>query len=212
LIKIENVEVFNIKGALRGMRNPMSSWSKSDSEFDNSCEIIKMGDNDKKLAMNLVLAGRDHGKFMRQIFVSMDIIAPDYWWKEMDTYKVGTVANSTSTMHKLTSRLLTVEDFSWDETTSFRNTIIEHLNSMILQYKIYLNENEKLKAKQIWREIIQDLPMSYNYRRTWTGNYENLRNMYHSRKDHKLVEWQDFCEHIKFMPLSELITTSSEAK
>ncbi len=207
MLYTEHVEVFNFKGALRGMRNPKASWHLSDTVFDDSSgALIALGENDRKLAINLVTSGSDHRKFIRQILVCLDIIAPDYWWKEMDTYKVGTVANSTSTMHKLTSRPLTVSDFSWDEITPFREKILEHLNQLINNYKELLANEQQNQAKSIWRQLIQDLPMSFNYTRTWTGSYENLRNIYHARKNHKLSEWHDFCEAIESLPFSELIT------
>ena len=213
MLKTEHVEVFNLRGALRGMRNPMASWHLSDSIYnEQSGALLTLGENDRKLALRLVTAGSDHGKFIRQIFVSMDITAPDYWWKEMDTYKVGTVANSTSTMHKLTSRSLTADDFSWDEVTSFKKGLLEHLNELISVYKEAVQKERPEEANRLWRQLIQDLPMSFNYTRTWTGNYANLRNMYHARKAHKLIEWHAFCRTIEELPFSELITTINEPK
>ncbi len=209
MLKTQNIEVFNFRGALRGMRNPMYSWHLSDSVFDEtSGTLINFGPNDKQLALKLVAAGSDHAKFLRQIFICMDIIAPDYWWKEMDTYKVSTVSNSTSTMHKLTARPLTSEDFSWDNTTEFRTKLLEYLNELISQYRDLLRQNQSEQAKLVWRQLIQDLPMSYNYTRTWTGNYANLRNIYHARKNHKLSEWHSFCGVIESLPCSELITVT----
>jgi len=214
LIKVENIEVFNFEGALRGMRNPLESWEKSDSYYDKNNTYI-IGEKDMALALKLVKAGNEHAKFMRQIFVSMDITAPDYWWKEYATYKIGTVENSTSTMHKLTSRLLTENDFSWDrfeiETNgrkelyyslvikNHKKTTLESLNELISRY-------QETKDKRIWRAIIQQLPMSFNYRRTCSMNYQVLRNMYFQRRYHKLEEWRDFCEVIEELPYSELIT------
>ncbi|HBE78158.1 MAG TPA: hypothetical protein DDW65_10315 [Firmicutes bacterium] len=207
MLTTEQVEVFNFKGALRGMRNPKASWHLSDTIFDDAGgAILTIGENDRKLALTLVTSGSDHRKFIRQILVCMDIMAPDYWWKEMDTYKVGTIANSTSTMHKLTSRPLTPEDFSWDESTAFRQETLEHLNHLISNYKELLKNDQTEQAKKIWRQLIQDLPMSFNYTRTWTGSYENLRNIYHARSNHKLSEWHDFCKTIESLPFSELIT------
>jgi hypothetical protein len=207
MLTTKYVEVFNFKGALRGMRNPKASWHLSDTVFESaSGAILTIGENDRKLAMNLVTSGSDHRKFLRQILVCMDIAAPDYWWKEMDTYKVGTIANSTSTMHKLTSRPLTSEDFSWDEPTAFRKETLEHLNHLINNYKELFKNDQIEQAKKIWRQLIQDLPMSFNYTRTWTGSYENLRNIYHARRNHKLSEWHDFCKTIESLPFSELIT------
>jgi hypothetical protein len=207
MLKIANAESYNFSGALRGMRNPKASWRLSDSVFDKGV-LVTIGENDRKLALTLVGAGSDHGKFLRQIFVCMDITAPDYWWKEMDTYKVGTVANSTSTMHKLTSRPLTPDDFSWDELTPFKTGLLEHLNRLIAAYKRLSQEQDSVRAQKVWRELIQDLPMSFHYTRTWTGDYENLRNIYHARKNHKLSEWHTFCAEVEKLTFSELITLS----
>ncbi len=207
MLHTENIEVFNFKGAFRGMRNPMASWHRSDTVFDSaSGALVTLGENDRKLALTLVASGSDHRKFIRQILVSMDIIAPDYWWKEMDTYKVGTVANSTSTMHKLTSKPLTMEDFSWDQPTPYRQQLLVHLNELIDSYKKLTQNDETERAKKIWRQLIQDLPMSFHYTRTWTSNYESLRHIYHARKNHKLSEWHDFCRALEKLPFSELIT------
>jgi hypothetical protein len=205
MIKIENIEVFNFDGALKGMRNPLESWDKSDSYWaDTSIRSIKdfiIGEEDMKLALKLIKAGSDHSKFMRQILVSMNIEAPIYWWKEADTYKVATVANSTSTMHKMGSRLLTFNDFSWDKITPFRDNVLIHLNKLIVQWQ----KSEK-KDKEVWRDMIQDLPSSFNQMRTWTANYQILRNIYFARKSHKLQEWKDLCKVIESLPYSELIT------
>ena len=207
MLHTDHIEVFNFQGALRGMRNPKASWHLSDTVFDQSSgALLTLGENDRKLALNLVASGSDHRKFLRQILICMDITAPDYWWKEMDTYKVATVANSTSTMHKLTSKPLTAEDFSWDEPTPFRKQTLEHLNSLIANYKELLKNNQPDQAKNIWRQLIQDLPMSFHYTRTWTSNYENLRNIYQARQNHKLSEWHDFCRTLESLPFSELIT------
>lgn len=232
MIKFENTKVMNFEGALRGMRNPLESWAKSDSQYLSpepyysyfESPLDHIGDNDKNLAMKLALAGSDHGKFLRQIFVCVDITAPLYWWKEFDTYKVGTVANSTSTMHKLGSRLLTPEDFSWDDEEAgeadmqarldwledFNNKIKawQDLNSQIKETSD--SESKQIlqkKAKRLWRVLIQDLPSSFNQTRTATMNYENLRNMFFARKNHKLIEWHLMCYWIKELPVSELITT-----
>ena len=224
MLKVENIEVSNIQGALRGMRNPMASWDKADSywgcgEFtteDDMCPAcVKckdlyqyiLGENDKQLAQKLVLAGSDHRKFMRQIFFCGDITAPDYWWKEMDTYKVATVSNSTSTMHKLTSRELTVDDFSFDEPVEqFEFDTIYEINRWIREY-------QKTQNKKLWRRIIQNLPMSFNYTRTWTADYETLRNIYFARRNHKLDEWHTFCDVISTLPLAqELIILEKENK
>ena len=208
MIKLSNIQVYNFQGAFRGMRNPLASWHLADTTYNSDGSIDTWGENDKQLALKLVKAGSDHSKFLRQIFVSMDIIAPDYWWKEMDTYKVGTVANSTSTMHKLTSRYLTPEDFSWDELTYTREVTLKNINLLIDTYKSALEpgREDKVIADICWRRLIQDLPMSFNYTRTWTGSYENLRNIYPSRKHHKVIEWHEFCRMIEGLPCSELIT------
>jgi hypothetical protein len=199
VLKVENIEVLNIKGALRGMRNPMASWDKADSLYPG--KDIVLGDNDKQLAQKLVKSGSDHRKFIRQIFFCADITAPDYWWKEMDTYKVSTVANSTSTMHKLTSRELTIEDFSFDE------PVDQWELDTIYELNVWIKKYQETKDKQLWRRIIQNLPMSFNYTRTWSGDYETLRNIYAARRNHKLSEWHTFCDMIESLPLaSELIT------
>ena len=206
MLKVEHFKVYNFEGAFRGMRNPKASWQLSDSVFNpESGALVRLGENDRKLALTLATAGSDHGKFLRQIFVSVDISAPDYWWKEMDTYKVATVANSTSTMHKLTSRPLTPADFSWDELNPYRENLLQHLNTLIERYKSLVKEAPD-QAKAVWRMLIQDLPMSYQFTRTWSANYETLRNIYYARKTHKLSEWHTFCHAIEALPFSELIT------
>ena len=211
MIKIDNFEVFNLRGAIFGMRNPLESWGKSDSEIINGEFII--GNTDKELAFKLIKAGSDHRKFMRQILVSVDITAPMTWWWDMDTYKVASVKNSTSRMHKLGSRSLTPADFSWDDQygythiTPLRQYVLNDLNERILKFQRLKKENEIEAAMYIWRDIILDLPDSYNFYSTWTGNYEILRNIYHSRKNHKQHEFHTFCNEIEKMPYSEFITT-----
>jgi hypothetical protein len=209
MIKFENAEVYNWMNAIRGMRNSWESWDKMDSveviEYKDLSPYHKfeMGEEDHKLAIKLSKAGSDHGKYLRQILVSVDIIAPEYWWKEADTYKVGTVANSTSMMHKLGSRELTVEDFSFD----FPNSIL------VQEYLKILNEarlgwvaNGKKKPSPEWRLMNQLTAISFNYRRTFTANYQVLKSMYHSRKNHRLSEWHDFAAWVESLPYSELIT------
>jgi len=219
MLNIKNIEVFNFENALRGMRNPLESWGQSDSDYTLTSDYIlteknfpvyykgyiSIGEKDYDLALKLIMAGSDHSKFMRQIFITMDIIAPLYWWKEMDTYKVGTVSNSTSTMHKLGHRLLSTEDFSWDKITPYRDNTLHYLNKMITTWK-----QGGSKDRDLWREIIQDLPSSYNQLRTWSANYQILRNIYFARKSHKLKEWHKFCDFIESLPYSELITISKE--
>lgn len=233
MIKIENTEVVGWEAAIRGMRNPMNSWRKSDSYTGfggfNSIPAEDKGEydfcigfEDQKLMMNLRNAGTDHRKFMRMIVVYTDILAPLYWWKEFDTYKVGTVANSCSTMHKIADKEFTLEDFSCEHLISYKDypkydcfaecpsgdgvvapyellkTIIELLNKARHKYL-------ETKDKKYWWQMIQLLPSSYNQRRTVMMNYEVLANIYKSRKNHKLDEWHDFCDWIKTLPYSELI-------
>lgn len=200
MIKIENIEVFNFQGAFRGLRNPLESWDKSDSYYNENNNFI-IGEKDMELALKLIKAGDEHGKFARQIFVSMDITAPLYFFKEFDTYKISTVANSTSSMHKTGSRFLNHKDFSWDKITPHRDNEIYHLNKLIKKW-----QDSNKTDKEVWRELIQDLPSSFNQMRTWTGNYQGLRNIYFQRRNHKLVEWKELCRVIEDLPYSELIT------
>lgn len=205
MIKIESVDVYGWEAAIRGMRNPLNSWSKSDSVFNAgfSSNGFIAGDDDLSLMKRLVKAGTDHSKFMRMINITIDVTAPLYWWKEADTYKVGTVRNSCSTMHTITDKKFTLDDFSHEHLTSGTKMcferIIENLN---YARQIYLETKDKLW----WRQIIQLLPSSYNQRATLQLNYAVLRNIYHSRKTHKLDEWRDFCAWIETLPYSELIT------
>ncbi len=217
MIKIENLEVLNFEGALRGMRNPLESWSKSDSYYDKETGKYVVGPKDLELALKLTKSGSDHSKFLRQIFVSMDITAPMSWWWDFDTYKVATVRNSTSRMHKLGTRLLTEEDFSFDDEdgniqiTPFRKYVMEDLNRRIKEYQQLKADGKMEEATRMWRDIVFDSPQNYNFRSTWTGNYETMRNVYRARKNHKQREFRDFCKFIeeKF-PYSELITTPRE--
>ena len=202
MISTCRVSVLNVENAIRGMRNPLNSWSKSDSYYDEEGNYI-LGENDLSLAMRLANAGSDDRKFMRQIIVSVDILAPLYWWKEFDTYKVGTVANSCSTMHKIHAKEFQLSDFSWEKLDEPGMQLLEAIID-------YLNYNRKLfvdtKDKKYWNNMIQILPTSYNQIRTVTLNYEVLRNMYHARKHHKLSEWRELCTKIKSLPYSQLIT------
>ena len=197
MICIENTHVDNIVRAVYSARNAMNSWDRSDSDWENDV----LGDNDLALAKKLCKAGSDHRKFMRMVNVTCDIVAPLYWWKEFDTYKVGTVANSCSTMHKITSKEFTIDDFSHDHILNVNCLayIIQCLNSWRVQYL-------ETKDKLWWWQIIQTLPTSYNQRRTVQMNYEVLLNIYHARKEHKLDEWRTFCKWIETLPYSELIT------
>ena len=217
MIKVENLEVLNFEGALRGMRNPLESWSKSDSYYDKETGKYVVGPKDLELALKLTKSGSDHSKFLRQIFVSMDITAPMSWWWDFDTYKVATVRNSTSRMHKLGTRLLTEEDFSFDDEdgniqiTPFRKYVMEDLNRRIKEYQQLKADGKMEEATRMWRDIVFDSPQNYNFRSTWTGNYETMRNVYRARRNHKQREFRDFCKFIeeKF-PYSELITTPRE--
>ena len=233
MIKIENTEVYGWEATIRGMRNPFNSWDKSHSEFcHRCCEICEydfysccpnengigciIGDSDLTLMKSLVKAGSDHSKFMRMINVTCDITAPLYWWKEFDTYKVGTVRNSCSTMHKIQAKEFTLNDFSHEHliTTEIdtenprlvKAPMIFTLESVICQLNYcrlkYLETSDKIW----WWQMIQLLPSSYNQRATVQLNYAVLRNMYHARKNHKLDEWRDFCKWVENLPYSELIT------
>lgn len=213
-MKFENTEVWGFEHAIRGMRNPLESWNKSNSYYGNNevgLESYVIGPNDLQLAQTLIRAGSEHRKFMRQIFVSVDITAPLYWWKEFDTYKVGTVANSTSTMHKLASTPITMKCFemsdfadSNEESNSYNlytktmwSKLIDHLEALRKEF----NET---KDKRYWKELIRLLPESWLQKRTITMNYENILNMYHQRKHHKLTEWsKSFCDWVKTLPYAE---------
>ncbi len=210
MIKLENHVVFGWEAAIRGMRNPMNSWDKSDSEWMLDLNPVsergawfQVGDNDLALMKKLVNAGSDHSKFMRMINVTVDVTAPLYWWKEFDTYKVGTVANSCSTMHKITAKPFTLDDFSHEHLAP---ACVDHLISTIGVLNIYRSIHTECKSKSSWWQIIQLLPSSYNQRRTVQLNYAVLRNIYHARRNHKLTEWHTFCDFIKQLPYSELIT------
>lgn len=199
MLTVKNTEVMNFKNAMRGARNPMNSWDRSDSYFDDDGKYI-LGENDLSLAIRLRKAGSDHRKFLRQIFVSMDITAPMYWWKEFDTYKVGTVANSTSTMHKITSAPFSLSQFSCDKMDEPTLEVIKYIIAELEKLRLRFIET---KDKQIWYDIIQLLPSSYDQMRTCTLNYENLINIYHARKNHKLDEWHILCNHIRSLPYAE---------
>lgn len=199
MIKIERTSVMNLENAIRGARNPMNSWAKSDSSYDNSGSFV-LGPNDLDLARRLAKAGSDHRKYLRQIFVSVDITAPLYWWKEYDTYKVGTVANSTSTMHKLHAKPIELDDFSTDHLT---DAAIEAMQSLISFLETRRLDFIATKDKAAWYDLIQLLPSSYNQMRTCTLNYENLINIYYARKNHKLDEWHTLCDWIRSLPYAE---------
>ena len=206
MIKLERTSVMNFENAMRGARNPMNSWGRMDSYYNEHNEYV-LGPNDLGLAVRLRKAGSDHRKFIRQIFVSVDITAPLYWWKEYDTYKVATVANSTSTMHKIHSKPFEREDFSCDhmtaETLAFMDTVIERLEKIRLEYI-------ETKDKSAWYDMIQLLPSSYNQMRTCSFNYETLVNIYYARKSHKLEEWHTFCDWIKTLPYAKELIICGE--
>ena len=212
MIKIENIEVFNFEGAFRGLRNPMNSWNKSDSYIDALTNKYIVGENDLKLAQRMIDAGTDESKFMRQIFVSMDITAPLYWWKEADTYKIATVSNSCSTMHKITSSEITEENYSFDPESDKPLTdlptndyvrILDIKNRAVADVEWLRKKYNETKDKRYWRLLIQINPDGWLQKRTWTGNYQNLRNMYFARKNHKLIEWIQFCQIIEQLPYSK---------
>lgn len=248
MIEISNVNVCGWEAAIRGMRNPMNSWESSDSKFADEigrdtryyhditgytagddyrqpCDpAYIIGQDDRMLMRKLAAAGTDHAKFMRMITITADINAPLYWWKEFDTYKVGTVANSCSTMHKIAAKEFTLDDFShehlisdipdgskeyvtWDFDTFVAQDGLELIIALLNKYReLYLTT----KDKRYWWQMIQLLPSSYNQRRTVLFNYAVLQNIYHSRRNHKLDEWRDFCKWIETLPLSELITGGAE--
>ena len=233
MIKIENTDVYGWEAAIRGARNPMNSWDKSDSGYcekhitdrdvckecpafnsdGHYCDSIYIfGPNDQKLLQNLANAGPDHGKFLRMITVTLDITAPLYWWKEFDTYKVGTVANSCSTMHKIHAKEFELDDFSHEHLGEDVVVNGENLNVSLacLQQTIRVLNTARqwfvdTKDKKYWWQLIQLLPTSYNQRRTILLNYQVLKTMYNARKHHKLDEWHDFCSWVETLPCSELI-------
>lgn len=231
MIKIENVSTAGFEPAVRGMRNPMNSWEHSDSQLCKSMDgfedcraevhggcprrnedyskedIFCIGKNDFELMQRLVKAGTDHRKFMRMIVVYVDVTAPLYWWKEFDTYKVGTVANSESTMHTIMKEAFEIDDFSYDHLDedghNILSLIVYRLNCWRNEYIITKDPDVK---KRIWYKIIQILPSSFNQKRTVQFNYEVLANIYRARRNHKLAEWREFCRWIESLPYSELIT------
>lgn len=234
-MKFNNVRVCNFENALRGMRNPLNSWAKSDSEFgimpndmvkdefklwvddDRYCEYAVIGPNDMDLARRLINGGTEHRKFLRQIMVSVDITAPLYWWKEFDTYKVGTTANSTSTMHKLASTPITLDCFEMgdfsdmvidtcpaEDNTIWEYTTEEYVNCLIEGLEILRERYNETKDKRYWKELVRWLPNGWLQTRTVTMNYENLRSMYHQRENHKLCEWKEaFCGWVETLPYAK---------
>ena len=200
MLRIENVDIFGWESAIRGMRNPKNSWDKSDSHLWESSNRFEVGKNDLKLMRTLAHAGSDHGKFLRMINVTLDITAPLYWWKEFDTYKVGTVANSCSTMHKIAAKEFTLEDFSHEHLDVVSRSCLEDVIHILNLNRDSFNKNAYDDPKIPWWQMIQLLPSSYNQKRTVQLNYEVLRNMYHARKNHKLDEWHVLCEWIETLP------------
>lgn len=220
MIRLEREEVFNLKGALRGMRNPLNSWDKSDSKTcgETSCkdclyyidaekcdelglkETVSIGENDMDLAKRLIRAGSEHRKFLRQILVCVDITAPLYWWKEFDTYKVGTVANSCSTMHKIHAKEFVLDDFSYEHLDEVNRTLLQNVIDALNYERERFIES---KYKGNWWQMIQLLPSSYNQKRTVTLNYEVLLNIYRQRKNHKLDEWRTLCDWIGTLPFAK---------
>lgn len=208
MLKVERISVMNIDNAIRGARNPLNSWHRSDSAYDGKGNFI-LGPNDLDLARRLAKAGSDHRKFLRQIFVSMDITAPLYWWKEFDTYKVGTVANSCSTMHKIHAAPFSMSDFSCDRMTEPALAVMEQVLACLEAERQRYNET---KDKSAWHNMIQLLPSSYNQLRTVSLNYEVLINLYYARRTHKLGEWHTLCQAIEGLPYAkELILIKEES-
>ena len=203
MLTLKNTSVMNFENAIRGARNPMNSWGRMDSHTEPDGSFV-FGPNDLDLAMRLAKAGSDHRKYLRMVFVSVDVTAPLYWWKEYDTYKVATVANSTSTMHKIHSKPFSMDDFSCDHMTDgtkkFMETVVAELENIRLRFK-------ETKSKDDWYDMIQLLPSSYNQMRTCTFNYETLINIYRARKNHKLAEWHTFCDWIETLPYAEQLIT-----
>ena len=227
MIKVENIEIFNFIGAMRGLRNPMNSWAKNDTieimghleqplYSSNTNEPI-IGPNDLQLAQRMLGGGAEESKFMRQIMISMDIDAPLFFWKEFDTYKVGTTANSCSTMHKLTSEEISAQNFSFIKPEEFEDQynqyFIKTVQEEIIQYcEILRKAYNKTKDKHIWRALIEILPEGWNQRRTWTANYQVLRNIYFQRRFHKLDEWREFCKIIEELPYGKELICYEKAK
>ena len=203
MLTLKNTSVMNFENAIRGARNPLNSWGRMDSHTEPDGSFV-FGPNDLDLAMRLAKAGSDHRKYLRMVFVSVDVTAPLYWWKEYDTYKVATVANSTSTMHKIHSKPFSMDYFSCDHMTDgtkkFMETVVAELENIRLRFK-------ETKSKDDWYDMIQLLPSSYNQMRTCTFNYETLINIYRARKNHKLAEWHTFCDWIETLPYAEQLIT-----
>ena len=207
MLKVEKLCAMNFENAIRGARNPMNSWDRSDSYYDEKGNFV-LGENDLSLAVRLARAGSDHRKYLRQIFVSADITAPLYWWKEFDTYKVATVANSTSTMHKIQAKEFTREDFSCDRMS---DVALASLDATIAVLEMQRQKYLETRERAYWDDMIQLLPSSYHQMRTVTMNYETLVNIYYARRNHKLPEWHVLCDAIMTLPYAgELIACREE--
>ena len=207
MLTVDRISVVNFENAIRGARNPMNSWAKMDSFYDENGNFV-LGENDLNLAHRLAVAGSDHRKFLRQIIVSMDINAPLYWWKEFDTYKVGTVANSTSTMHKIQAKEFSRNDFSCDRMSEDALSVLDNVIAYLESERNKFNET---KERAHWHNMIQLLPSSFNQLRTVSMNYEVLINIYYARRHHKLAEWHTLCEAIENLPYAqELILVKKE--
>ena len=203
MILLERTSVMNLENAVRGMRNPMNSWAKGDSAYDDDGEYI-LGPEDLRLGHSLASSGGDHRKFLRQIFVSVDITAPLYWWKEYDTYKVGTVANSCSTMHKIHAKEFSREDFSCERMSEEALACLDQVIAVLEKQRVRFVET---KERAYWDDMIQLLPTSFNQMRTCTMNYENLINIYYARRNHKLPEWHVLCDWILTLPYAKEFIT-----
>ena len=206
MLKVERITVMNFENAIRGARNPMNSWDRMDSYYDEKGNFV-LGENDLNLAAKLAKAGSDHRKYLRQIIVSMDITAPLYWWKEFDTYKVGTVANSTSTMHKIQAKEFSRDDFSCDRMSEDCLAVLDSVISYLESERVKFNET---KEKEHWHNMIQLLPSSFNQMRTVTMNYEVLINIYYARVHHKLAEWHTLCDAIRELPYADKLILVKE--
>ncbi len=208
MLTVERISVMNMENAIRGARNPMNSWARMDSFYDTAGNFV-LGENDLALAHRLAAAGSDHRKFLRQIFVSMDITAPLYWWKEFDTYKVGTVANSCSTMHKIQAKPFTRDDFSHDRMSDGALAVLDGVIAFLEERRKDFCET---KDKGAWSDMIQLLPSSYRQLRTVTLNYEVLINIYYARRNHKLSEWHTLCDAIRTLPYADELILVKEEK
>ena len=209
MLVASRITVMNFENAIRGARNPLNSWARMDSSYDEDGDYV-LGENDISLASRLAKAGSDHRKFLRQIFVSMDIVAPLYWWKEFDTYKVGTVANSCSTMHKIHAKAFDRDDFSHDRLDEGGLAALDALIAYLeVERQRFVADQ---KNRQSWHNMIQLLPSSFNQMRTVTLNYENLINIYYARRTHKLAEWHTLCDWILSLPYAEELIAVKEAK